>query len=234
MEDTHVLRSDEVSALGAVFDGHGGKKVADYCAAKFFDFFDEAVGLSEDRMYETLVRLDATLDKKTTHGGVCAVAFALVSGGVTVGNVGDAEAFWVPDEPARNLAGGAVRLTELHRLSNATELMRIYNAGARIEHPYYTDPMTLNGLMPTRSIGDFSFSRVGRISTPSVKHKVLIGAGWLVVACDGLWDEVTREDLPGLLAGRTNAGEAAAFLRDEAIDRRKGTDNVSVIVVRVI
>ena len=92
-------------------------------------------------------------------------------------------------------------------------------------------------------------------STPSVRvvslsqrslQEAAVGGGsfTLVLASDGLWDVVSKEEVPALLAeaeaeatartggapGGLDAEEQAAALRDEAF-LRGSTDNVTVAVV---
>ena len=131
------------------------------------------------------------------------------------------------------VAGGrATRFTEDHRLTNDAERNRIVEAGGEIWGPYVRLPDG-PGIMPTRTLGDHEFARVGVLSEPAVSTHPL-HPGFLVAACDGLWDVMGVEDLPKLLKGATTPEEAAGRLAHEALHVRSTTDNLTVLVVRIL
>jgi protein phosphatase PTC1 len=86
--------------------------------------------------------------------------------------------------------------------------------------------------MPTRTIGDHEFTPVGLSSKPYVREMILAKEGWIVTACDGLWDVVKAWELPALLKDFPEPADAVQHLLSEAITERNGTDNVSIIVVK--
>ena len=88
------------------------------------------------------------------------------------------------------------------------------------------------GIMPTRALGDHEFTKVGVLPEPAIStHR--LEPGFIIAACDGLWDVIEPEELPGVLAGFSTAREAAERLRREALEIRKTSDNLTVIVVQV-
>ena len=217
MEDRHVLRVTEDEVVGAVFDGHSGSAVAELAAVRF-----EAL-LQRGTVGGALRAIDR--EARLLPGGACAVAFRLRGERLEVANLGDAELAVVD---------GAVNvrvLTELHRLDNPAERARVLAAGALIEGPYVVDPVTRNGLMPTRTLGDADFERVGVLGEP-FERMATFRQGWLVAACDGLWDVLAPDELPALLADARSAREAVDALAREALHGRGSTDNVTVVVVR--
>ena len=213
MEDRHVLRVDGDRALGAVFDGHNGAAVAEYAS----DHFE---GDGREPVDEALRRVHA--GSRGLRGGACAVAFRVAGPRLEVANVGDAELAVVT-------GAGVSVLTEEHRLTNAVERSRVQAAGAILDGPYAVDPRTGNGLMPTRGLGDHSFADIGIVCDP-YRWSGPFAEGWLVAACDGLWDVLAPEELPEFLAG--SAQEAARALAREALDVRASYDNLTVIVLR--
>ncbi len=226
MEDEHVLEVDSASPLrvvGAVFDGHGGSAVARLAAGRFPALFraslPEGPEAAMRAAYEGLQREAAGL-----RGGAVAATFYVDGPRITVANAGDAHIV--------NVSGAeATRFTEEHRITNKTELERVVDAGARIWGPYVCVPEG-DGLMVTRSLGDFEFQRVGLLSDPVVSTRPL-EPGFLVAACDGLWDVMAVDELPRLLQGIATAKKAAERLAHEALHARRTEDNLTVIVVRV-
>ena len=226
MEDEHVLEVESVSplrVLGAVFDGHGGSLVARLAARRFPALFREALpGGPEAAMraaYEAIQREAAGL-----RGGSVAATFYIDGPRITVANAGDAHVVNVTKD-------AAACFTEEHRITNKAELERVVDAGARIWGPYMCVPDG-NGLMVTRSLGDYEFERVGLLWEPIVSSHPL-EPGFLVAACDGLWDVMKVDELPVLLRDATTAKEAVDRLAHEALHVRKTGDNLTVLAVRV-
>lgn len=213
MEDRHVLRVDGDRALGAVFDGHNGAAVAAYAS-------DHLEGDGREALDDALRRVHA--GSRGLRGGACAVAFRISGPHLEVANVGDAELVVVRDE-------GVSVLTEEHRLTNTGERARVQAAGAILDGPYAVHPRTGNGLMPTRGLGDHAFAEIGIVCEP-YRWSGPFAEGWLVAACDGLWDVLAPEELPEFLRG--SAEEAAQALAREALDVRGSFDNLTVIVLR--
>src|SRR2546425_12295396 len=226
MEDEHVLElesSRPLKVLGAVFDGHGGVEVARLAKARFSALFRDALPAGPT---ESLRRAFAAIHRESQglRGGAVAVGFYIDGSSVAVANAGDAHAVAVSGDRAE-------RLTEEHRITNETELKRVVAAGATIWGPYVCLPEG-NGIMPTRTLGDHEFERVGILSEPSVSaHR--LGPGFLVVACDGLWDVLEPAELPTILRGATDAKGAAGRLAHEALHVRSTSDNLTVLVVAV-
>jgi serine/threonine protein phosphatase PrpC len=195
-----------------VFDGHNGAAVADYAAETFEADRAEPVDLALRRVHS---------GSRGLPGGACAVAFRLTGRRLEVANVGDAELAVVSDTEVSVL-------TEEHRLTNRGERERVQAAGAILDGPYAVDPRTLKGLMPTRGLGDHAFADIGIVCDPYRWSGAFAGC-WLVAACDGLWDVLAAQELPGFLTG--SAEESAHALVREALQVRGSFDNVTVIVL---
>ena len=86
--------------------------------------------------------------------------------------------------------------------------------------------------MPTRALGDHEFTKIGVLSEPAVStHR--LEPGFVIAACDGLWDVMEPEELSGVLAGLSTARAAVERLRREALEVRKTSDNLTVLAVGV-
>ncbi len=146
----------------------------------------------------------------------------LREGKVTVAHVGDGRAMLVHPNRGRFL-------TRDHRVDDRVERARIEAAGGHIVDPYVYRGEA--GLMPTRSLGDRWFRSVGVIATPDVATRTLTGADIsLVVASDGLWDVLPSAEVARIVreAGRPQRATEAL---GQAVERRRGRDNLAVIVV---
>ena len=214
MEDRHVLSVTGQTAWGGVFDGHRGEDVSDYAALALPGLFDLTAG-------DALRRLEVA--SRRLPGGACAVVFRLDGDDLHVANLGDCELAVVED-------GHPAVVTQLHRVSNPRERQRVLDAGGVIDGPYVMDLSTGNGLMPTRTLGDDDFAAVGVTGEVSEWSGKLID-GWVIAACDGLWDVLNPEELPAFLK-RASPEEAARRLVEEALEKRYSHDNVTVLVLR--
>ncbi|KAH9847145.1 protein serine/threonine phosphatase 2C [Lenzites betulinus] len=135
-------------------------------------------------------------------------------------NVGDARAVLCRD-------GKATRITYDHKASDRKEARRIEKAGGEI-----TDGRVDGVLIPTRALGDPEMKHY----VTSVPHTAEIELREmdevLIIACDGLWDVLEDQEAVDLVRHTQDAMEAAQRLLDEAT-RRKTSDNVTVLVVRL-
>jgi len=137
-----------------------------------------------------------------------------------VANVGDARAIL-------NRNGTALRLSYDHKASDDSEVKRVRDSGCFI----------INGrlggsLAVTRAFGDVEFKRAGLIAEPYFTETLLTSADThLVVACDGLWDVASDQDVVNFI--KSNDGDAQRLSEDllyYALDQ--GTkDNVTIMVV---
>jgi serine/threonine protein phosphatase PrpC len=153
-----------------------------------------------------------------------AATFYVDGPSVAVANAGDAHIVAVSE-------GRATRLTEDHRITNQVELKRVVEAGATIWGPYVCLPEG-DGIMPTRTLGDHKFRKVGVLSEPAVSSHRL-ETGFLVAACDGLWDVLTPDELPRLIRDAGTAEAVAKRLAYEALEIRSTSDNLTILVVRI-
>ncbi|MGI8563943.1 MAG: PP2C family serine/threonine-protein phosphatase [Candidatus Dormibacter sp.] len=213
MEDRHQLRLTSDGAWGAIFDGHGGARAAELAAA-------EAAQLLPNLSPGDALRRLAELTAQETSGA-CAVAFRLQADRLEVANLGDCELALVR-------SGGIETLTKVHRLSDRDERQRVLAAGAAIEGPYVVDPRTGDGVMPTRVLGDQPYHHLGVSSEPD-ECATQFSEGWLIAACDGLWDVLDPAELPPLLRGSPE--DAVRALLKLALDERRSGDNVTVIAL---
>ncbi len=226
MEDEHVLEVESTSplrVLGGVFDGHGGSAVARLARDRFPILFRAHLGEGPERAF-LAAYAGIQREAEGLAGGAVAATFYLDVPKVVVANAGDAHIVAVS-------RGRAVQLTEDHRLSNPAERRRVVEAGAEIYGPYVCLPDG-NGIMPTRTLGDHAFARVGVLSEPAVSTHVL-SQGFLVTACDGLWDVLAPKEVPPILAPFRSARDAAMQLAHVALRVRRTPDNLTVLVVRI-
>eukprot|EP00741_Cyanophora_paradoxa_P010474 tig00000158_g10127.t1 len=152
--------------------------------------------------------------------GACAIAAVIADGVLTVASAGDCQAVLVR-------AGNAHNLIRPHRVD--TERERIERAGGVVVG---SDTKRVNGvLMVTRAIGDGELKDAGVVAHPEVHRSRLSAADeYLIIASDGLWDMVRRDEAAAVCAAAGEPRKAAASLLQLALDR-KTTDDTTVVVI---
>jgi serine/threonine protein phosphatase PrpC len=140
-----------------------------------------------------------------------ATALVLTSSEALIGHVGDCRVYLIRD-------GVTVQCTSDHTQAMEMLRLRIITAEQAVRHP------ARNQL--TRSLGAELFVNVEISRRPIQQGDVF------VICSDGLWSELTREEIANEVAADHDPGAAAASLIQVAI-ARGAPDNVSVVVVRV-
>ena len=226
------------ASLYCVFDGHGGRGCADFCAAHLVDavtsdprFASEPELALTDAFFSVDERVRDARDDDDCSGAT-ALAACVLNGELVVANAGDCRAVLSRE------GGRAIDLSTDQKPTRASELERIERAGGFVEDGY------VNGhLGAARAFGDFHIEGLkgtreapGPLTVePEVERWTLRGADeFVVIACDGLWDVFSSHNAIDFarraLRRHNDPAAAARELCEEAL-RRDSPDNVSVIVV---
>lgn len=84
----------------------------------------------------------------------------------------------------------------------------------------------------TRAFGDHALTRVGLIAIPHiVKYTIKPFDKYLVIASDGIWDELSDSDAIGFCHDDISTQRIAQMIVKTAIERGS-KDNISVIVLK--
>jgi serine/threonine protein phosphatase PrpC len=225
MEDRWAVQATPHGLYTAVYDGHGGSRVADRAAAELHLAVGQALRAVLDPA-GALRRAFAELDAVTADAdcGSTVAASLLTGAAVVTAHVGDSRVI-------RVRGAGSESLTRDHRIEAPDERARVLRMGAALEPPYVVRGD--RGLMMTRSLGDRWFRPVGVIAEPEVgRHAVGADDVALVAATDGLWDVLSVEEAARVVRRAATAEAAARALVAEAL--AAGTrDNVTAVVVRL-
>jgi len=230
-EDTHIEMPTfmENTSLFGVFDGHGGKCVSKYLEQHFAEELKSAIG-SNKTISEAITSAFESMDKKilaekTLNCGSTGV-IALVTGDeVYLAWAGDSRSIVV-----RN--GKVILATEDHKPNLPRERKRIEDAGGAIFHMGVWRLATELGLSTSRSFGD-EVDKQFIIATPDIVNTKIETGDIIVLACDGLWDVLTNEQVAVFVTNNTSSPKFMANkLVTIAYDSWSG-DNITAIVVRV-
>ncbi|XP_062232192.1 protein phosphatase 2C 51-like [Phragmites australis] len=244
----------------AVYDGHGGARVAEACKERMHVVLAEEVGLrrhvgGDVRWKEAMVASFARVDGEVTGGfaqakadvdaespfrtvGSTAVVAVVGHRRIVVANCGDSRA-------VLSRGGVAVPLSTDHKPDRPDELERVEAAGGRVIN--WNGYRVLGVLATSRSIGDYYLKPYVSAEPEVTVMDRTDQDEFLILASDGLWDVVSNEVackivrnclngraasmFPESVAGRT-AADAAALLMELAMSRGS-MDNISVVVVEL-
>lgn len=141
-------------------------------------------------------------------------------------------------------------LTIDHKPDLLHEFSRITSAGGRVFSVRYADGVVgpprvwlgqanLPGLAMSRSIGDFVVHTAGVVSTPDISELEIDCDSdcMLIVATDGLWDQVSNSEAVNIAADYADPHQAASALIAEArtrwLERDRNIDDITVCVVHL-
>ncbi|CAF2378091.1 unnamed protein product [Rotaria sp. Silwood2] len=263
MEDKHkhLISLDNHSwtswSYFAIFDGHNGvdtaKNASEQLHIHLLNAFnhmsdkkhdnekssgasDRASQLNLDQLHaaikQTYFELDKDLRKVVKDDSGCVCITCLISPEkIYLINIGDSRAIIISHD------GHVLAHTEDHKPEDPAEQERIHEAGGKISKSLIGGVLRVeNQLAMTRVLGDFAMDK--HIVPPMAdiiecpRNSV---ASFIVLACDGIWDVMTNEDVALFVVHRASTNkleDIASQLLDECL-RRRSTDNMSVYIVKV-
>ncbi|KAJ3209947.1 Protein phosphatase 2C 2 [Clydaea vesicula] len=258
MEDAHttllnINKSEEKKiSMFAVFDGHGGSNVAQYCGKKLQHLitlnnsFDESIksGDFSKVLTESFLNLDVELRKDPEYAkepSGCTAVSCIISSDwkITAANAGDSRIV------LGSKTGKAIPLSFDHKPTNEIEIKRITDAGGFVEYGRVNGNLALS-----RAIGDFVFKDSPNLTAEQqivtanpdiIQHDIEDGDEFLVLACDGIWDCMTNQEVVDFVRYKIKdrngdlkliAEEIMDFCLAPICDLGSiGCDNMTVIIV---
>ena len=253
-------------AFYAVYDGHSGTAASQYAAKHLHQILLqrlnslsslEALFADGKRLFaEVYRRVDedflkvAVATRPPLKDGTTATTVLLVNNMLLVANVGDTRAVLYraaernsDDETAAKNANEELKpllLTSEHNPAQYSERQRIQRAGGQV-----IDGRISGIIEVSRSLGDAAFKRRGVICLPDLRRCALnvTRDRALVLACDGLWNCFTVDQVGHELASaqlhapgvnreerHARAEKVCAHLAGTAVRKLSG-DNVTVLLV---
>lgn len=242
MEDDHSLVLLPDGGFFGVYDGHGGDTTAKFCAEHlhYFVFESEAFKSKNTKkgLHDGFVELDKHLFRADTANrtGCAAVVLYVQDDSLYCANAGDSRCVLCR-------GGEAFPMSSDHKPVNPGEQHRIERAGG------YVWNRRVNGVLAlSRAIGDFSFKANSVVSweqqavtsAPEVRVTNLTAEdSFAVLACDGVWDVMSNEQVIQFIKTRIERGEALGAICEALMDNCMSTlpfgigcDNMSVIIVQ--
>jgi len=248
-EDSHNIilglnnTSSELAKVNyyAIYDGHGGKFVSNFLSENLPHCFTankviyplrtDYVNKVYDKVQNILL---SRYEKESTEcGSTCLVVCHFKEGKqefLNIMNTGDSRCVM-----CRNNI--AIPLTRDHKPDWPDELRRITKLGGQIRQDGTT--FRINDLSVSRAFGDKESSKYVTHRPDLYKYKINKKDKFMVIACDGLWDVLTPQDVVNFILKNCYDSDmkrinrtlnAAKLLAEDAIKKECG-DNVTCIVV---
>jgi len=256
MEDAHAAvltledGSNQRNAFFAVYDGHGGSTVAKFAGKNVHRRLLTEDAYREKRYADAMKRAFLGTDEDlladpahTRDSSGCTAVAALVTDDnkIYVANAGDSRS-------VISVKGEVKPLSFDHKPSNDTERTRIVGAGGFIEYGRVNGNLALS-----RALGDFEFKKNYSLipqkqvitSDPDVTvHEITSEDEFLVLACDGIWDCLTSQQVVDYIRLRVSEGKELNEIGEEicehclAPDTSSGTgigcDNMTILIVAIL
>lgn len=201
MEDSHICQSVEIEGsygnLFGVFDGHGGKEVAEYARENFKKEFIKNEKFKQGdyklALEETFMKIDDILKNETMalDTGCTACVVFITKDKYYCANSGDSRAI------VCQTGNRAFPLSEDHKPNNMIELTRIQAAGHSVMMDRVDGELALS-----RALGDHQF-KDNKLLGPEAQAVTAfpdvyvrprnVADEYVFVACDGIWDCVSNE-----------------------------------------
>jgi serine/threonine protein phosphatase PrpC len=259
MEDAHFYKIIPQGLLTGVFDGHGGKSVAQLANQMFQDKFTETLAKQKGNVRETFVKLineiheevikDRALDGMGSTAVVCYIDKRTHL--IYTATLADSEANIyraIESSDLKSIPLSCVRdwscKKEALRASISMGVPEIATEWPLAQNPKQLryslmDSVEFKQINVSRAIGDFDV--VGTPEKPGLIHKPKITVNRvergdiLVLACDGLKDFVTEWQLISKLKEEVEDITMAEYLARTAVSKMFGRhgDNVTVVVINV-
>eukprot|EP01128_Nolandella_sp_AFSM9_P010653 TRINITY_DN73_c6_g1_i3.p1 TRINITY_DN73_c6_g1~~TRINITY_DN73_c6_g1_i3.p1 ORF type:complete len:435 (+),score=42.00 TRINITY_DN73_c6_g1_i3:140-1444(+) len=231
MEDEIVIlgrgpRSLYFEDYFAVFDGHAGTEASGFASRTVHEHLDKFVRTNMDvseAIRQSFLATDKKMGELGMHAGTCALVAFFQNQTMFVANLGDSRAV------LGSRGGVCRRISEDHKPLVPKERERIERQGGFVK--------VVNGiarvmgeLAVCRALGD-SHLKPYVSAQPDVFDVPLLGQeSFLILACDGIWDEVEDEEAAEIVY-KTNDPLTASQQILKLAHSRGSTDNLSIIVI---
>ncbi|KAK9878798.1 hypothetical protein WA026_003636 [Henosepilachna vigintioctopunctata] len=204
MEDSHTqilsLPDDADASFFGVYDGHGGKLIAEYAGKHLHKYITNRKEYKDGDIVEALKQGFLELDNamadeeslKKEPSGTTAVTVVIKDNQLYCANVGDSRA-------VASISGRAHPLSKDHKPCDKQEYDRILAAGG------WVDCNRVNGnLALSRALGDYIFKKNSNkkpeeqivTAYPDVTvHTITPDWDFIILACDGIWDVMGNSEV---------------------------------------
>ncbi|KAF8627479.1 hypothetical protein AX17_006291 [Amanita inopinata Kibby_2008] len=253
MEDAHAAVLDldgeeDSNTFFAVYDGHGGARVAKYAGENVHKRLVSEEAYREGRYEEALKRAFLGTDEdllatraRDTSGCTAVAALVTKDNKIYVANAGDSRS-------VIGIKGEVKPLSFDHKPTNETERARICAAGGFIDYGRVNGNLALS-----RALGDFEFKKNYALgpeqqiitADPDITcHEITEEDEFLILACDGIWDCLSSQQAVDFVRYQVSEGKELSEITEIICDHCLapdttsrigiGCDNMTVAIVAIL
>lgn len=250
MEDAHchILSlgpEDPKAAYYGVFDGHGGAKVAAYCANNLHRYVlrrpEYEAGKMEEAIRQGFLDCDTAMrteeSLKDEMAGSTAVVVFTRGKELWCANAGDSRC-------VAGVGGVARPLSNDHKPMDTKERARIETAGGFVEFNRVNGNLALS-----RAMGDFVFKMNDKLGQseqivtcdPDIEiGEITEDWDFILLACDGIWDVLSNQEVTDFITQRLGQAMEPEDICEELMNRclspdcqmgGLGCDNMTCVLV---
>ncbi|KAF6137170.1 hypothetical protein GIB67_030934 [Kingdonia uniflora] len=179
----------EIQGFFGVFDGHGGRKAADFAAenlcGNIMGMLEKCEGDSGkgEAIKAGYLKTDEEFLNQGLSSGTCCVTCLIQEKNIVVSNLGDCRA-------VINRDGLAQAVTKDHKAAELDERKRIENKGGYVQ--IHRGAWRVHGILSvSRSIGDAHLKEWVTAEPDTKILSLTPDMKFLVLASDGLWEKVS-------------------------------------------
>lgn len=257
MEDEHLYTENRKhGTFAAVLDGHGGKELAQYAAARMKNEFFQELEDNRGNVHATFEKLfhrihKGALDSRFHSGATVTALYVNKLGQPFIASIGDAET-----KLFRKIEGiwRSIPFARVLDWSDPEEAKRLAaaqnNPAIAADYPRLEGKnLRYAGLNVSSALGDTTHG--GPAGLPAVIHKAQVSTlpirttlgDRFILGCDGLWDHVDSKQMNELLNAHLSMETLVPALVATAISRMKEMssktgsvegDNVTVIGLEAV
>ncbi|KAI3433142.1 Protein-serine/threonine phosphatase [Psidium guajava] len=216
MEDTYKiaysLDGSPSKGFFGVYDGHGGRKAADYVAEHLHENIlqmmvnAETSSDKEAAIKAGYLKTDQEFITQGLSSGACCVTALIQGQEIAISNLGDCRAVLCR-------GGVAEALTKDHRADKEDEKQRIEDMGGFVE--MHRGSWRVHGILSvSRSIGDAHLKQWVMAEPDTRVLHLAVDMEFLVLASDGLWEEVGNQEAVNIVRRSCVADKATLSSTD--------------------
>ncbi|CAN1312950.1 Probable protein phosphatase 2C 14 [Linum perenne] len=221
MEDSHkivsCLNGCSRNGFFGVYDGHGGKKAAEFAAENLhsnimaiMDGCGNDFTAKEEAVKAGYLKTDQQFLEQGLLSGACCVTALIEGEEVVVSNLGDCRAVLCR-------GGVAEALTTDHRAEREDERERIENEGGYVE--IHRGAWRVHGILSvSRSIGDAHLKQWVSAEPDTKIMQLKPDMDYLVLASDGLWEVVGNQEAIDIVTKLCMPEKKAGLLGEDEIE----------------
>ncbi|MCX5813675.1 MAG: PP2C family protein-serine/threonine phosphatase [Proteobacteria bacterium] len=234
MEDSHAIyhAPEKLFFSAEIYDGHGGKRAAQIAAEMLTPCFlhlwtrEAEKPLKERRgelelLRQSYIEVDDHILNIGVESGTTAATFYIIDKKFIASNVGDTRVII-------GTKAGVDLLTIDHKPSLPEERSRIEKSGGFISG--YGTPRVQGVLAISRALGDASLKPFVSSEPRIVEGRLERENDFVILACDGVWDVLTPQEVIGIARSVENPQEGARQIKEAALEYGSA-DNISVFVL---